>query len=180
MKQEHKHISKFLSLVLRHQPELIGLKLNEGGWVNVEELISKMNREKPILNREVLETIVASNEKKRFAFNNEKTMIRANQGHSIDVQLNLQPVEPPVTLYHGTAVQFVEGIREKGLLKQKRQHVHLSATKETAVQVGSRHGKVVVLEVDAQAMYHDGYQFYLSANNVWLTDHVPVKYIVQP
>jgi putative RNA 2'-phosphotransferase len=177
MEKEHKYISKLLSYTLRHHPEKLGLVLDNNGWASVTELITQMNAHNANLTMETLETIVAANDKQRFAFNEDKTKIRASQGHSIAIDLDLQPAEPPVILYHGTAQQNLESIRENGLLKKSRQHVHLSATKATATQVGSRHGKVVVLTVQTLQMHRDGYTFYLSDNNVWLTDHVPVEYI---
>lgn len=177
MEKELKYISKFLSYTLRHHPEKIGLTLDNKGWANVAELILKMNAENANINMEILETIVASNDKKRFAFNEDKTQIRASQGHSITIDLDLLPVEPPAILYHGTAIKNMDSILANGLLKQSRQHVHLSANKETALQVGSRHGKAIALVVNAQQMHQDGHAFYLSDNNVWLTEHVPATYI---
>ncbi len=177
MEKEHKYLSKFLSYTLRHHPEKIGLTLDNEGWANVNTLIAKMNENNTNITIEILESIVAENDKKRFAFNADKTRIRASQGHSITIDLNLQPTEPPAILFHGTAINNLESIHKNGLVKQSRQHVHLSATKETATQVGSRHGKVVVLIVQSLKMHQDGYAFYLSENNVWLTDHVPEKYI---
>lgn len=177
MEKEHKNISKFLSYTLRHHPEKIGLELDNKGWADVSELIAKMNAQDAALTMDILETIVISNDKKRFAFNDNKTKIRASQGHSIPIDLDLQPLTPPAILYHGTAQQNLESIRTNGLLKQSRQHVHLSATRETAIQVGSRHGKVVVLLVQTGQMHEAGYTFYLSDNHVWLTDNVPVEYI---
>ena len=121
--------------------------------------------------------MVETNAKKRFAFNEQGDKIRASQGHSIEVELGLEPVEPPVILYHGTAEQSASSIREQGLIRQQRHHVHLSSTVETAINVGGRHGRPVVLEVLARQMFEDGYKFFLSANGVWLTDHVPAKYL---
>jgi putative RNA 2'-phosphotransferase len=179
MNNNLKHISKFLSLVLRHQPQEIGLQLNENGWANTQELIAKINTKGIQLDMATLQIIVDTNEKKRFAFNDDKTMIRASQGHSIEIDIALQPVEPPEILYHGTAEKNVASIFKTGLQKQSRQHVHLSATTQTAVSVGSRHGKPVVLMVVANKMHHHGYAFYLSANGVWLTNEVPVQFITQ-
>ena len=170
-------ISKFLSLVLRHQPETISLVLDENGWADVDILIEKCNEKGVALTRKLLEHIVATNTKKRFSFNGQKDQIRANQGHSIDVDLALSAQIPPDVLYHGTAEQFVASIKEQGLQKQQRQHVHLSKEQSTAVQVGQRHGKPVVFSVSAGQMYQDGFVFYLSDNGVWLTDHVPAKYL---
>jgi putative RNA 2'-phosphotransferase len=173
-----KHISKLMSLVLRHQPEEIGLHLNENGWANVEELIQKINQKGIIVDHKTLTLVVETNDKKRFAFNEEGTMIRASQGHSIAVELNLQPIVPPAFLYHGTTARFMESILRVGLQKQSRQHVHLSATLDTALTVGSRHGKPRVLTIRAAAMHAAGYPFFLSENLVWLTEHVPVEYII--
>lgn len=175
--KEAVRISKFLSLVLRHQPETINLVLDENGWADVDLLIEKCTEKGVALNRELLEHIVDTNTKKRFSFNEPKDQIRANQGHSIDVDLALSAQEPPDVLYHGTAERFVAAIKELGLLKQQRQHVHLSAEQSTAIQVGQRHGKPVVFSVSAGQMHHDGFLFYLSDNGVWLTDHVPAKYL---
>ncbi|MCU0321928.1 MAG: RNA 2'-phosphotransferase [Chitinophagaceae bacterium] len=178
MQSSHKHLSKFISLVLRHQPETIGLVLNEHGWANVQELIEKINLQGNQLTIELLHEIVDSSDKQRFSFNESKTCIRANQGHSIAVELNLAATIPPAILYHGTAEKYLHSILQIGLQKQQRQHVHLSATVDTAKAVGSRHGKPIVLSINAQAMHAAGYTFYLSENKVWLTDAVPVKYIV--
>lgn len=179
MEKELKHISKFISLVLRHRPEVIDLQLDEQGWANVDELIEKMRAKGTIIDREILDNVVATNDKQRFAFNEAKTMIRANQGHSIEVDLNLKPIEPPVILYHGTAETNLHDIKKMGLIKKSRQYVHLSATIETAKAVGGRHGKPIVLTIEALKMHQDGYLFYLSDNQVWLTDAVPVNYISQ-
>lgn len=169
-----------MSLVLRHKPETIGLHLNEQGWAAVDELIQKMNATGAAVDKEMIRQIVDTNDKKRFAFNEDQSMIRASQGHSIDVDLSLEPVTPPDILYHGTAVRFVESILQDGLLKQSRQHVHLTALKKTAIAVGGRHGKPVVLEVNAAEMVKAGFQFYLSANNVWLVEIVLPEYISIP
>ena len=175
--KETKSISKFLSLVLRHSPEIIGLKLDENGWADVEELISKCSQKGNKLDFELLDYVVESNDKKRFAFNENKTKIRASQGHSISVELNLAETEPFEYLYHGTVGKFLENIKKEGLQKMSRQHVHLSKDKETAIKVGSRRGTPQILTVRSGAMHRDGFKFYLSDNNVWLTDEVPVKYI---
>jgi putative RNA 2'-phosphotransferase len=177
MEQQLKHISKFMSLVLRHKPETIGLQLDENGWVSVAELIEKLNAKGAAVNIAIVNTVVDTNDKKRFAFNEDKTMIRANQGHSIEVELNLKAVTPPDVLYHGTASRFVESILKEGLQKQQRQQVHLSQLQETATAVGSRHGKPVILNINAKAMAEAGFAFYLSDNGVWLVDSVPVEYI---
>lgn len=175
--KENIRISKFLSLVLRHQPETINIQLDDNGWTDVDVLIAQMNKTGPFVSREVLHYIVDTNSKKRFAFNSDKTKIRASQGHSIEVELGYEPKEPPAILYHGTAEASLAFIFKTGLEKRSRHHVHLSADTETAVKVGQRHGNPVVLLVAAQEMSANGYQFFLSENNVWLTDHVPVKYL---
>jgi putative RNA 2'-phosphotransferase len=174
---ENKKISKFLSLILRHQPETIQLKLDENGWADVNELIAKSAKGRMHFSFEDLEEVVETNNKKRFAFNEDKTKIRASQGHSIDIDLALKAAQPPDFLYHGTADSNISSIREKGIEKRNRQHVHLSADKETATKVGMRHGKPVILTIRTKEMYDNGIHFYLSANGVWLTDFVDAKYI---
>jgi putative RNA 2'-phosphotransferase len=177
MEKQIKHISKFMSLVLRHKPEEIGLQLDEEGWANVIELVDKMNLKGMNVDIEIIRIVVETNDKKRFAFNDSKTMIRASQGHSIEVELNLRETVPPDILYHGTTGKYVDAIRKEGLKKQSRQHVHLSETTATATAVGSRHGKPVILIINANEMYKAGYKFYLSENKVWLTDAVPAEFI---
>ncbi len=170
-------ISKYLSKYLRHQPDSIGIKLAPGGWVNVQELLAACaNHQFPIALEE-LQEVVATNDKKRFSFDSTGTLIRANQGHSVKVDLRLQPVIPPNVLYHGTGQKSVESIMQTGLAKMSRHHVHLSADMTTARIVGARHGKPVVLAVDAAAMHQAGYQFYCSDNGVWLVDAVPPEYL---
>ncbi len=170
-------ISKFLSLVLRHQPQIIRLQLDDQGWASVDELLQKLKTKGFHLSISDLQYIVDTNNKKRFAFSENRTKIRASQGHSIEVDLGYLQSVPPAILYHGTARRNMESILKEGLQKQRRQHVHLSADKETAVTVGQRHGRPVVLEVSAGQMHEDGYTFFLSANGVWLTDLVPAKYL---
>ncbi|MFZ0596792.1 MAG: RNA 2'-phosphotransferase [Flavobacterium sp.] len=172
-----KNISKFLSLVLRHSPETINLKLDENGWTDVEELMEKCSKNGNELNAALLDYVVENNDKKRFAFNEDKTKIRASQGHSISVELNLNEVEPSEFLYHGTVEKFLENIQKEGLQKMSRQHVHLSKDKDTAIKVGGRRGVPQILTVKSGEMFKDGFKFYLSENNVWLTDEVPPKYI---
>lgn len=174
---ENKRISKFLSLILRHQPEIIELRLDENGWAEVNELITKSAKGRMHFSFEDLEEVVETNNKKRFAFNEDKTMIRASQGHSIDIDLALKTIQPPDFLYHGTAEANISSILGKGIEKRSRQHVHLSADKETATKVGMRHGKPVILTIRTKEMHDDGIAFYLSANGVWLTDFVDAKYI---
>jgi putative RNA 2'-phosphotransferase len=170
-------LSKFISLVLRHQPEKIGLSLDPNGWAEVDDLIQKASHFGVHFDRSMLEKVVAENDKKRFAFSPDGMKIRASQGHSIEVDLQFEPVSPPDVLYHGSASRFQASILEKGLLPRSRQHVHLSKDTPTALSVGSRHGKPVVFIVKAREMERDGLKFYLSANGVWLTEHVAAKYI---
>src|SRR5688572_23535336 len=169
-------ISKFPSLVLRHQPEKIGLSLNESGWASVEQLIEASGRHGVEFTLEELQNVVASNDKKRFSLSEDGLWIRANQGHSIEVELGYAPASPPEILYHGTAERFLTSIKQQGLIKGKRHHVHLSVDVDTAVKVGQRHGKPVALKIEAGRMHRDGFVFYLSANGVWLTESVPVQY----
>ncbi len=167
-------ISKFLSFVLRHKPEAIGLVLDHEGWAEVSEIIAKADM--PITQAEI-EEAVATSDKQRFALSEDKQRIRANQGHSIKVELGLEAVAPPARLFHGTATRFVEPILAAGLLKQARQHVHLSADLETASKVGVRHGKLAIIEVKALDMHQQGHHFYLSKNGVWLVEHVPASFL---
>ncbi len=170
-------LGKFISLVLRHKPQTINLTLDKNGWASVDELISGMNKFGKRINIETLTRIVNENDKNRYSFSEDKKKIRANQGHSINVDLELKEVVPPEYLYHGTATKFVVDIFKQGLKKQNRQHVHLSSDIETATKVGSRHGFPKVLKILAKNMYDDGYKFYLSENGVYLTDNVPKKYL---
>ena len=169
-------ISKYMSLILRHKPEVIGIKLDAHGWADVNELLAGISRKYPI-NREILDEIVRSDGKQRYSFNEDGTMIRANQGHSIQVDVELSVTEPPEILYHGTAERFAASIEEKGLLPGSRLYVHLSPDTKTAEQVGRRHGKPIIYQVAAGQMHRDGYPFYLSANGVWLAKVVPVQYL---
>jgi putative RNA 2'-phosphotransferase len=175
--KQKKAISKFLSLILRHSPETIDLSLDSNGWADVEELLLKSATHTTPFTREELEEIVVTNDKQRFIFNEEHTQIRANQGHSIQVELNLQSQTPPEFLYHGTVEKFLSLIRSEGLKKINRHHVHLSKDKETAEKVGNRRGKAIILTISSGIMYKEGFAFYLSENGVWLTDNVPVDYI---
>ena len=168
--------SCFLSLILRHKPETIGISLDEHGWANVDELIEGISKTREF-NMDILEEIVRTDEKERYSFNEDKTLIRANQGHSIPVDVELEKSEPPEKLWHGTGEKYVASIDEIGLIRKSRLYVHLSKDKETALKVGSRHGKPVLYTVKARAMYEDGYPFFLSKNGVWLTKEVPVKYL---
>ncbi len=170
-------ISKFLSRHLRHAPGDIGLTLQPGGWVEVEDLLAGCANAGMPLTLDELEEVVANNDKQRFAFDATGTRIRANQGHSVEVDLQLEPATPPDVLYHGTSQDSVADILRDGLKRMRRHHVHLSTSTPTATKVGSRHGKPVVLLVDAAAMHRDGVTFYCSANGVWLVDEVPPLYL---
>jgi len=176
MTEQYKNkISKFLSLILRHQPEKIGLELDENGWAFVNDILEKSKLQ---FTFEALEEIVITNDKKRFSFNEDKTKIRANQGHSLKtINLDLVAQTPPEFLFHGTVERFIPAIKLEGLQKMKRQHVHLSLDKETALKVGSRRGKAIILVVRALEMQNKGHKFYKSENGVWLTDVVPSDFI---
>ncbi len=171
-------ISKFLSLVLRHAPEKAGLTLDAAGWVAVEDLLAGCARAGSPITRGQLDEIVRSSDKQRFALSPDGTRIRANQGHSVEVRLDYAARTPPEVLYHGTATRFVGAIREQGLVKGARHHVHLSADEETARKVGQRHGKPVILTVRAGEMSRQGREFFLSANGVWLTESVPAAWLI--
>lgn len=175
-----KAASKFLSLVLRHRPDKIDITLDEHGWIDVDILIAAANKHGMPLDRDTLDEIVRTNDKQRFALSEDGSQIRANQGHSIDIDLGLQPQQPPEFLYHGTAENSIPSIRKDGLLPRSRQHVHLSPDLETATKVGARHGRPVVLEVEAGKMWRDGHVFYCSENGVWLTGTVPADCIRFP
>ena len=173
-----KNTSKFISLILRHKPEAIGIALDEHGWANVQELIDGVNRTGAHwLDMETLEEIVQTDEKQRYSFNEDHTLIRANQGHSVQVDVELEEKVPPAILWHGTGEKYVPSIDRQGLIPKSRLYVHLSEDAETARKVGSRHGKPVIYEIDCFKMNEDGYRFYLSANGIWLTKSVPVKYM---
>lgn len=168
--------SKLISLILRHRPETIGIELDEHGWARVDELIAGIARTRP-MTMDMLEEIVRTDSKQRYAFNEDRTKIRANQGHSVPVDVELERVEPPILLYHGTGEKYTASIDKSGLLPKSRLYVHLSADVDTAVSVGKRHGKPVVYTVQAGAMAWDGHAFYRSANGVWLTKGVPARYL---
>ncbi|MGM3308275.1 RNA 2'-phosphotransferase [Anabaena sp. WFMT] len=170
-------ISKFLSKYLRHTPEEIGIKLAPGGWVAVDQLLTACTNHKFPITLEELQEVVATSDKKRFAFDSTFTLIRANQGHSTEVDLQLQPAVPPDVLYHGTGNISVDSILQTGLCKMSRHHVHLSADITTAKIVGARHGKPIIFTVNAAVMLQEGYIFYCSDNGVWLVDNVPPKYL---
>ena len=171
--------SKFVSLIRRHKPETIGISLDEHGWANVDELVLGIAKTREF-NMDILEEIVRTDEKQRYSFNEDKTLIRANQGHSIPVDVELEEVEPPEELRHGTGEKYVASIDEQGLIPKSRLYVHLSKDQETALKVGTRHGKPVLYIVKSAEMYKDGYKFYLSKNGVWLTKEVPWHIIQLP
>lgn len=173
-----KSTSKFISLILRHKPETIGITLDEHGWADVNALIEGIRRTQPF-DRQMLEEIVATDEKGRYSFNDDKTLIRANQGHSIPVDVELEEKIPPEILYHGTGEKYVASIDEQGLISKSRLYVHLSLDEETAKKVGSRHGKPVIYRVKSGQMSRDGIPFFLSANGIWLVKEVPVTYLVR-
>ncbi len=172
-----KHTSKFLSYVLRHAPESIGIELDSQGWVSVDDLLRQAAKAGHTLSRGQLQEIVDTNEKKRFTLSEDGSRIRAAQGHSVAVDLGLESREPPAMLYHGTATRFLESITNEGLKPGSRQKVHLSLDEATAVMVGQRHGKPMVLKVDSARMYADGLEFWQAENGVWLTDTVPPQYL---
>ncbi len=170
--EQHKKTSKFIALVLRHEPQAAGITLDRHGWADVDALCRGVG-----ISRQVLEEIVATDEKQRYRFSPDGTMIRANQGHSVAVDLELSPLTPPELLYHGTVGKFLPSIRQQGLQRQSRQYVHLSPDPETAAKVGRRRGKPVVLLVHAGQMHRDGHCFYRAENGVWLTEEVPPAYL---
>ena len=169
-------LGKFLSLVLRHNPDAAGISLDEHGWADVQELLAGVRRSGRQINMETLERIVRENNKQRYSFNTDHTKIRANQGHSLQVDVELTAVQPPRYLYHGTAARFLPAIQQEGIKKMSRQYVHLSGDFQTALVVGRRHGSPVVITINAEAMAHDGVAFYLSENGVWLCEYVAPVY----
>ncbi len=177
MATDHRQASKFLSLLLRHEPERVGITLDDAGWTDIDDLLDALHAHGVDLTRAELDQIVASSDKQRFAVSSDGTRIRANQGHSVQVELGLPPAAPPAVLYHGTVDAALPGIRAQGLLKGERHHVHLSADIETAKKVGGRRGKPVVLAIKAGDMVAAGHTFFISANGVWLVDHVPTAFI---
>jgi len=168
--------SKYIALILRHKPDAIGITLDEHGWASVSELIAGISKTQPI-DMAMLEQIVREDSKQRYSFNEDKTLIRANQGHSIPVDVELPELQPPEILYHGTGMKYVTSIDVQGLLPKSRLYVHLSADADTANKVGQRHGKPVIYIVHSGDMHRDGYHFYRSVNGVWLTKTVPVQYL---
>jgi putative RNA 2'-phosphotransferase len=178
MSRDPVSLSKFLSFVLRHKPDAIGLALGPEGWVGIDELIEKSTAAGTRFSRDDLLHVVETNDKKRFSVSADGLRIRAAQGHSVSVELGLSPQEPPPELFHGTATRFVESILSEGLKPQKRQQVHLSVDVATAQRVGQRHGKPFIFRIDAVGMRRLGFKFYLADNGVWLTDQVPPQYLV--
>lgn len=175
-KKEQDNLSIYISLILRHKPDVIGITLDEHGWANVSELLKGINKTNNIT-MEILEKIVDEDAKQRYSFNQEKTLIRANQGHSVNVDVDLKECVPPDILYHGTGVKYCSSINRQGLIPKSRLYVHLSKDIETATNVGSRHGEPFIYKVMAKEMYDNNYKFYLSKNGVWLTKQVPVQYL---
>lgn len=180
MPPDYTRTSKFMSLILRHRPEAAGVTLDANGYVDVETLLAALARNGHALTRETLEDLVESNDKKRFGFDETGTLIRAVQGHSREVDLGYDPTDPPVVLFHGTVGKFLDAIRIDGLTPRSRQFVHLSGDHDTAIAVGRRRGKPVILEIDSAAMASAGHAFYLAANGVWLTETVPPRFIRFP
>ena len=174
---EQRKLSKSLSYVLRHRPDTIGLTLGDAGWVAVDELLAAFHRAGKHYRRDQIEIVVAESDKQRFELSEDGLRIRARQGHSVEVDLDYEPAVPPSVLYHGTAEQFIDAILEQGLNKAKRHHVHLSTNQATMRAVGMRRGKPVILKIDAAKMHADGHPFYVTGNEVWLTDHVPAEYL---
>lgn len=170
-------LSKFLSLVLRHEPQRIGIELDEAGWTPVDMLLRKASAAGRPLTRELLDEVVASSDKQRFAFSEDGLRIRANQGHSVEVELDLPAVQPPDVLFHGTASRFLAAILREGLDRRSRHHVHLTQDRLTALSVGQRYGQAAILSIDAKSMFAQGHEFRRTANAVWLTDAVPATFI---
>ena len=177
MSRDPVELSKFLSFVLRHKPDAIGLALDPQGWVSIDELIEKSETAGTRFSRDDLLQVVKTSDKKRFSVSADGQRIRAAQGHSVSVELGLLPQEPPSVLYHGTATRFVESILSEGLKPQKRQQVHLSVDEATAERVGQRHGKPVIFTIDALRMHRQGFMFYRADNGVWLIDLVPPEFL---
>lgn len=171
------NLSRYMSLILRHKPEVIGITLDEHGWASVNDLICGIEKNNPGFNMDILEQIVRTDNKQRYSFNDDRSLIRANQGHSVNVDVELKEKEPPEYLYHGTGEKYVKSINQDGLIPKSRLYVHLSKDIKTAENVGKRHGKEVVYRINSGQMYRDGYKFYLSENEIWLTKEVPIKYL---
>lgn len=177
MSNKNDKLSVFISLILRHKPEVINSDVDKHGYMDVNQLIKGVNESGRNLNIDILKDIVKTDKKGRYSFNSDYSKIRANQGHSIDVDVELEECRPPKVLYHGTATRFMDSINKEGLKKMSRLYVHLSDNIETALQVGKRHGEVCVLTIDSEKMFNNGYNFYLSKNGVWLIDFIPSEYI---
>lgn len=178
MSKKHTDISKFLSYILRHQPEAVGLSLDKDGWAVITDLILCAKQEGYILDPDIIQAVITSSDKKRFILSDDGLHIRAAQGHSTQqVDIAYQEKTPPDILYHGTATRFISEIREQGLLPMSRQYVHLSTDEVTAIQVGQRHGKPLVLKIKALTMYEQGFKFFQAENGVWLTSSVPYQFI---
>jgi len=174
-----KSTSKFLSYVLRHHPESIGVEMDDHGWVTVSELIEKANKSGRLIDRQTIHQLIENNAKQRFILSDDENFIRAGYGHSVNVDLQLHPPKPPQTLFHGTAAQNIDSILDQGIHSASRNFVHLSMTQKEAQNVGSRHGKPAILTVAAQAMYDNGYTFYQSDSEagIWLVKYVPAEYV---
>jgi len=179
-KKELVKLSKTISYLLRHHPEAINIKLDDSGWAKVHEFIENFNNhyKRIKLNFEKLKQVVEKNDKKRFSFNENKTKIRANYGHSINIKLGYKPAKPPEYLYHGTVKRNLKSIKEQGLIKKDRNYVHLSFDYDSAYKVGVRYGRPIVLKINTKKMYSVGYKFFLSESGIWLTEHIPPQYIV--
>lgn len=175
--EERVQTSKFLSYILRHRPDEIGLELDRAGWVEVDTLLVRAAEHGQTLTPDELEEVVATNDKQRFELSEDHSMLRARQGHSVTVELGYEPVAPPEILYHGTPERNLPSIREQGLLKGKRHHVHLSESIETTMKVAMRYGRPVLLTIQSARMHAEGLLFYRTGNGVWLTDCVPAKYL---
>ena len=178
--QELTSLSKYLSLILRHRPEVANIQLDENGWTSVAELLNQLKAKRKAIDKSTLEAIVENDNKQRYAFSEDGLYIRANQGHSVKIDLGYEAMTPPDILYHGTADKFISNIRKEGLKKRTRHHVHLSAELSTAKSVGSRHGTLVVLIIKTKEMHQAGYDFFQSDNGVWLTDNIPPAFIDFP
>ena len=169
----HKKLSKSFSYVLRHRPDTLGIELDDAGWIGVDTLLAAFAKQNKAYTRSEVDRMVAGNSKQRFEFSDDGTRIRARQGHSLTVDLGYTPSPPPDVLFHGTAQRFLPAILREGLTKQNRHHVHLSTDQQTMLAVAQRHGKPVLLRIDAAGMHVAGYAFFVTGNDVWLTDHVP-------
>ena len=176
--KQRRSASKFMSFVLRHHPDAINLELDKNGWADTHALIEGMNQAKRDITLEDLKEIVSSCDKQRFKFSDDYLKIRANQGHSVLVDVEMKQLKPPEILYHGTTTHYLASIKSDGLLAKSRLYVHLSTDKDAAINVGQRHGKPVLLAIDAAKMHEDGFVFLLSDNGIWLTKHVPAKYLL--